>query len=156
MLENVKAWWFGRAPRERGLLMVFSGLLVVLLYSVLVVSPAYRSADTARADYGRALQSSRLLLNKAALIETAGAVATKPVTRGDIEASLAASSLAAQSIVQERGGALRMTFQDVAAAQLTKWMTSQPRLLGVQLLRFDIQRGAPGLVSATLIVRMQS
>jgi len=154
MMEQIKAWWMGREPREQMLLGVFFALLVIVVYVVALLNPAYSAATAAKQEYARALDASRTLLAKTALIESAQDGRNSAAAgRAEIEQSVRDAGLALQGIVEERGGTMRLSFEEVNAGALTQWLTSAPQTLGVQVLRFDIQRSAPGRVSATIIMR---
>lgn len=157
-MNNALLWWSARERREQWLLGILASLLVVMLYSFGIIKPLYRSAAKAKEDYSRALEQSGELQSMAARVQQAGAsqIQRPQASLADIETAAQGAGLAVQSAVRGSGGVWRLVIEDASAAPLTKWITALPREFGVRIELLQIQRSAPGLVSATLTLQQVS
>lgn len=128
MKPAAASFWDARTPRERRILAVGGGLLLLVLCWLLLIDPALQGREqwkkalpALRADYAQ-MQS---LAQQAAAAPPPSAPAAPP-DRASIERSLAEHGMKAQSVNAGEEG-VRLVLTDVSFAALTDWMQQAQR-----------------------------
>lgn len=153
-MSALSQWWASREVRERWLIAILIALLALFIYVFAIAAPLYTAADRAGQDYSRAAAAAaQQQMQAQQIIDAAsGQVGAPALTVPSLRQSAQAAGLAVQSAVAQRGGAVRLTFENTDAAALTRWITDLPGTQGARIDRLQIQRSAPGRVTATLII----
>lgn len=156
-MTQIRQWWQGLAPRERLLLAVLAIVASCSLYVFGIVQPLYVAASQAKRDYVRALDQADALLAKVERIEAAGPLNGRQVrsTLQDITASATANGLSVKSAITGSGGVSQLSFENVEATALLKWLMGVRGSLSMAVYEVQIQRGAPGLVSASVSLKQR-
>ena len=128
MKPAAASFWDARTPRERRILAVGGGLLLLVLCWLLLIEPALQGREqwkkalpALRADYAQ-MQS---LSQQAASAPAPSAAAPAP-DRAAIERGLADHGMKAQSLNVSEDG-VRVTLTDVSFSALTDWMQQVQR-----------------------------
>lgn len=126
--SSASPFWSERTPRERLILGVGGGLLLLVLCWLLLIEPALQGREqwkkalpALRADYAQ-MQS---LSQQAASAPAPSAAAPAP-DRAAIERGLADHGMKAQSLNVSEDG-VRVTLTDVSFSALTDWMQQVQR-----------------------------
>lgn len=153
-MSALASWWASRMRREQWLIGVLLALLVLCFYIFAIAAPLMNAAERARQDYGRAISAAAQQQAKARQIiaVSSGLDAVSATTPQSFTQAAQSAGLAVQSAVTERGGSVRLVFENVDGAALTQWIASLPRAQGVSIERLQIQRSDQGRVSATVTV----
>ncbi|MCM0044768.1 MAG: type II secretion system protein M [Burkholderiaceae bacterium] len=121
-------FWAERTPRERRILGVGGGLLLLVLCWLLLIDPALQG----RAQWKQALPALRAdyaqmqALAQQAAAAPAPAAAAPPPDRAAVERSLAEHGMKAQSLNVGEDG-VRIALVDVSFSALTDWMQQAQR-----------------------------
>ncbi len=128
MKPAAASFWDARTPRERRILAVGGGLLLLVLCWLLLIEPALQG----REEWKKALPALRAdYAQMQSLAQQAGAApppsaAAAPPDRASIERSLAEHGMKAQSVNAGEDG-VRLVLTDVSFAALTDWMQQAQR-----------------------------
>lgn len=128
MKPAAASFWDARTPRERRILAVGGGLLLLVLCWLLLIDPALQG----REEWKKALPALRAdYAQMQSLAQQAGAApppsaAAAPPDRASIERSLAEHGMKAQSVNAGEDG-VRLVLTDVSFAALTDWMQQAQR-----------------------------
>ncbi|MEO0412707.1 MAG: type II secretion system protein GspM [Pseudomonadota bacterium] len=152
-MTQVLAWWQGRELREQWLIGILAALALIVVYSFLILGPAQSRAQRAKDDYDRAYAQALELLQQVTQIEAAAGSAASPQTRMSLQETIAAAQLPPATAIEERGGLMRLSFDDVDAQRLSSWIGRVTAQAGGQIESMQIQRSAASKVSAVIAVR---
>lgn len=153
-MRQILAWWQGRDLREQWLIAILGTLVLIVVYTVLILGPIQARSRQARQDYDRAYDQAAALVDQVEQIEAAAARgAPSPQNRMSIKQALAVARLPSSKLIEDRGGLLRLTLEDVDATQLNAWIAKLSQQTGGQIESLQIQRSGSGQVSAVLSVR---
>ncbi len=126
---SANRFWAERTPRERWILGLGGGLLLLVLCWLLLIDPALQGREewkkalpALRADYAQ-MQS---LAQQASAAPAPSAAAPPPPDRASVERSLAEHGIKAQSVNAGEGG-VRVTLTDASFSALTDWMKQVQR-----------------------------
>lgn len=126
--STASGFWAERTPRERLILGVGGGLLLLVLCWLLLIDPALQgraqwkqALPALRADYAQ-MQS----LAQQASAAPAPSAAAPPPDRAALERSLAGHGMKAQSLNAGEDG-VRIVLTDVSFAALTDWIQQAQR-----------------------------
>ncbi len=132
----LRQFWYGRTPRERRILAVGGGLLLLVLVWLVLIDPALQG----REQWNKALPGLRAdvaqmqaLAQQAAAAPAAAPAAPMP-DRAELERSLAGQGIKPQSLTVS-DGQVRLTLSDVSFSALIEWLRQVQR--DVQLVVTD-------------------
>jgi general secretion pathway protein M len=160
-MEALKQFWTERAPRERAILAVGGGLLVIVVLYLLLIEPAW----TGIARLERSLPRQRAeaaeldaLLAEVKTMKARPAVATMSATdaRSALETSLTKAGLKANRIVPLSDGDVQLTFVDVPVGRWAPWLANTERELGARATAVTItgREATPGNIDVDLALRL--
>lgn len=156
--QATAAFWEQRNPRERMILAIGGGALLLALMYLLLVEPVLNG----RAQLEKGLPALRqqaasfqAQAREAAALAGKGASNIQPVTRERLEASLASRGLRAQNITVAPDQ-IRLQFQSVSFSELMTWLNEMQRSSLVTVVEANITAlEAVNTVNATLTLRQQ-
>ncbi len=157
-VQPVTDFWQARNPRERMILALAAGLILLALFYLVLIEPAMN----ARAQLSRAVPQLRqqvaemqTLAKEAQTLPAPAEQAPTPVTREAVEAALNSHSLKAQNL-NVNGGVVQVQFSNVAFSGVLSWLGS---LRGSSMLEVTdaniVAQSQPDIVNATLTLRQQ-
>lgn len=153
MMEQVKAWFQARAPRERWLLGLASVLLAVVIAVYGLLFPSIAALGSAEKElYAAIEQRGRMEAKVASLTKPASKNAPSPLADGQsLQALIKSSAEAAGLEIAEVNaiGPSRVTFRmaSVKAGALLAWI-SRMETQGVELKNVQLRKIEGGFVSA--------
>lgn len=150
-----------RAPRERLILAVGAGLLLLAIAYLLLIEPAWQGiARLERALPQQRAKAAELdaLLNEVRGLKSRPQVANVSASeaRGALEASLKRAGLKAARIVPLSDGDIQLTFANVPYGTWAAWLAGTERELGARTMAVTVNgKEAPaGNVDAELALRL--
>jgi general secretion pathway protein M len=160
-MEALRQFWSERAPRERAVLAIGGGLLLVVVFYLIAIEPAW----TGIARLERSLPQQRTtaaeleaLLAEVKAMKDRPAVATMSAAdaRAALEGSLTRAGLKATRIVPLSEGDIQLTFADVPVGRWAPWLASIERELGARATAVTItgRDATPGNVDVDLALRL--
>ena len=146
-MSALQARWAAFSPREKLLLAVAAGLLVLLLLSVLILRPLANARENGIAAFAEAAAT------RAAVARSVGAGRATGTATGDLRAA-AQETADAFGIVVDRydfqDGAVDLTVSDVDAPTLYAWLAALADERGVAVREAQLRADEEGLVTARL------
>jgi general secretion pathway protein M len=154
--ERSLAFWQERGPRERNVLAIGAGVLVIALVYALLIAPAIEGRKQLQAALPQLRQQvaeMQALSQQAAQLAGASAAAPSPATKETIEASLRDKGLKAQAVTVD-GELVRVQLAAVSFAALLDWLSDAQRTARLAVIDASIAAQAtPDTVNATLALR---
>lgn len=150
-LQVVRQRWQQLSPRERMLLQVGGGVLLLALLWLLAIAPALqtlREAPQRKADLDRQLIQMRHLQEQARALQQLPRIS--PATREQLLTELSLRLLGPDS-VQVQGGQAHIQLRNVPPAALAEWLIQTRQLAQVLPQQAQLQRSATGW-NGTLVV----
>jgi len=160
-MEALKQFWIERAPRERAILGVGAGVVLIAVLYLVLIEPAWTGIGRLE----RSLPQQRSLAAEldALLGEVRGlksqpqvATVSPSEVRGAIETSLTRAGMKATRIVPLSDGDIQLTFANVPYGTWAAWLAGIERELGARTTSVVItgKDGTPGNVDAELALRL--
>jgi general secretion pathway protein M len=151
LITRVRSWWEDRAPRERALLLVLAGL--VLLWGGLagVVGPLQQTRTAAQSEIRLYSELATRLRAAGPALKTpaSGTIRSQPV---QMIVTITASESALQiRQIEQQGEATSVVLEAVDFNRLVQWLDRLDRDAGVTVAAGRIERQTlPGVVTARL------
>lgn len=156
--QAAAAFWEQRNPRERLILAVGGGALLLALLYLLLVEPALNRRTQLEKSLPTLRQQSasfQAQAREAATLAGKGAQNVQPVTRERVEASLNSRGLRAQNLVVAPDQ-IRLQLQSASFSELMAWLNEMQRSSRVTVVEASITAlEAVNTVNATLTLRQQ-
>jgi general secretion pathway protein M len=160
-MEALKQFWIERAPRERTILGLGAGMVLIAVLYLVLIEPAWTGISRLE----RSLPQQRSLAAEldALLGEVRGlksqpqvATVSPSEVRGAIETSLARAGMKAARIVPLSDGDIQLTFANVPYGTWAAWLAGIERELGARTTSVVItgKEATPGNVDAELALRL--
>lgn len=145
------AWWTTRTPRERLLLGVMAGLLVVFGLWFGVHRPLAQAREAAERRYDRALKEEAAIEAAAARIRalmSRGATASRKASAAEaVNASAAAAGVTLSRVEPDPAGGVQVAVGGVSPAQFFPWLAALQRDYGVNPRHLTIVKDEQGGLS---------
>ncbi|MFN3582701.1 type II secretion system protein GspM [Phenylobacterium sp.] len=145
------AWWTTRTPRERLLLGVMAGLLLVFGLWFGVHRPLAQARAAAERRYDRALKEEAAIEIAAARIRTlrtaGGGASRKAPAAEAVNASAAAAGVTLSRVEPDPVGGVQVAVGGVSPAQLFPWLAALQRDYGVTPRHLTIVKDEQGGLS---------
>lgn len=120
--QQARAFWRGRAARERQALAIGLVALIAVLIWILLVQPAWRTASQAAAEIDRIDQQLQQLQAMADEVKTLRSVAPVSPTHAAAALRAATARLGEQARLSLQGDRASVTFTSVDAEDLRDWL----------------------------------
>ncbi|HYD81204.1 MAG TPA: type II secretion system protein GspM [Paucimonas sp.] len=155
---NISAFWLERNARERNMLAAGAAAVILALLYLLFINPAL----SGRAQLQKSLPQLRqqaaemqMLARQATELNAAATTPAAPVTKDDIESSLARRSLKPQSVLVS-GELVKLSLQSVSFAAVASWLDEMQKTSRLALTEGTIEaQSGIDTVNATLTLRQQ-
>jgi general secretion pathway protein M len=160
-MEALRQFWSERVPRERAVLAIGGGLLLVVVLYLIAIEPAW--TGIARLERSLPQQRSTAAELEALLAEVktmkerpAVAMMSAADARAALEGSLTRAGLKATRIVPLSEGDMQLTFADVPIGRWAPWLASIERELGARATAVTLtgRDATPGNVDVDLALRL--
>lgn len=154
----VRAWYDGLVPREKRLVLIGGGVIVLLILYLAVISPI----STAHARLMRDLRAKRHLMtfidNAAPRLKAQSSSSVGQLPAGQSVFAALSSAIqsspvsgAVQRLEQTQDGGVRLSLSGVAFDSLARWLATISSRDGIVVSRATIEQATnPGTVNATL------
>ncbi len=162
--ESIDRWYTGLAKRERRLVLLCLGVVVVLILYLAIIQPLV----SAHEHLGRSVQSDRSLLvymnDSAGRLKNAAAASGGPAhLKGSVFSTVSSAAQdksihnAVQRLEQASNGGVRLTLTAVPFDALITWLQKLDTQKGIVAESANIQGAqAPGTVNVSLTLNTHS
>lgn len=158
LARPLQDFWAGRNGRERMMITVALGFLLLALFYLLLVEPAVEGRDQMRKTLPNLRQQvaqMQAMARDVGSTPTTQAAPVEPVTRESMEASLARAGLKPQT-VSVTGEIIRVQLNGASFASLSAWIEQAGKTMNISVTEASIVAQAqPDTVNATLTLRQQ-
>ncbi len=163
LTQPVADYWSARNPRERRIMALGLAAIALALLYLLLIEPAINGRDQLRKNLPALRQQVAQLQTMAREIRaapapaagSADAAAAAPVTRENLEASMASAGLKADTL-SVNGEIIRLQLNGVSFAALVNWLNQIGKAFGISVVETSIvAQNQLDTVNATLTLRQQ-
>ena len=149
--QQARRWWFARTPRERQLVTLVVGVIVLFLVWTLLIAPALTTTREAPVQLDRLDAQIQQMQRTAAESSTlrsvprVGAIAAAQALKG------ASDRLGATARLQSQGDRATLTVTNISAEALRTWLADVRAGARARPVEVNLQRGSTGF-NGTVIV----
>lgn len=152
MMAQAQAWWDGRTPRERTLLMVMGAALVAFLLWFGAYRPLHLAKAAAERRYDAALKDQAAVQSAAAQIRRLQAGASAPARKAPpadaVNASAATAGVTLTRVEPGEAGAVEAAVGGVSSGKLFGWLAALQRDYGVTPRHLTVIKDDAGALAA--------